>query len=176
MKANVMKTNAMKANVIKMGVVKTNVMGEDCAVKNSKDITISYKIALDSPVTLPGCDELNTSIPARSVIGCLAGNYLKHGSAGDEEFQNLFLNGMVRWSALTPVVKGVISDPVPMMLVKLKNSKGRMINHLTEDSDKWKKLKPKTKIFRRKSNGIFNKTNCYLHSTLADCCSCRCFC
>lgn len=144
MKANVMKTNAMKANVIKMGVVKTNVMGEDCAVKNSKDITISYKIALDSPVTLPGCDELNTSIPARSVIGCLAGNYLKHGSAGDEEFQNLFLNGMVRWSALTPVVKGVISDPVPMMLVKLKNSKGRMINHLTEDSDKWKKLKPKT--------------------------------
>ena len=149
MKANVMKTNAMKANAMKtnamkMGVVKTNVMGEECAVKNSKDITISYKIALDSPVTLPGCDELNTSIPARSVIGCLAGNYLKHGSAGDEEFQNLFLNGMVRWSALTPVVKGVISDPVPMMLEKLKNDNGRMINHLTEDSDKWKKLKPKT--------------------------------
>lgn len=111
---------------------------------SSEQSVISYKISLDSPVTLPGCDELNTSIPARSVIGCMAGNYLKTGSASDKTFKDLFLNGTVCWSALTPVVEGVISDPVPMMLVKLKNDKNRRINHLVEETDDWKKMKPKT--------------------------------
>lgn len=111
---------------------------------NSDQCVISYTITLDSPVTLPGCDELNTAIPARSVIGCMAGNYLKAGNASDETFNNLFLNGTVRWSALTPVIEGAISDPVPMMLVKLKNNENRKINHLVEETDNWKTMKPKT--------------------------------
>lgn len=107
-------------------------------------VTISYYVSLDAPVTLPGCGELNTAIPARSVIGCLARNYLHRGGTVDETFRSLFLNGKVRWSALTPVINGVISDPAPMMLVKLKNDNGRMINHLLENDTQWKHKKPKT--------------------------------
>lgn len=110
----------------------------------SDRVTITFHISLDAPVTLPGCDELNTSIPARSVIGCLAENYLRRGNAKDKVFRSLFLNGDVCWSALTPVIHGTISDPVPMMLVKLKNGNGRMINHLLEKNEQWKTLKPKT--------------------------------
>ena len=109
-----------------------------------KKVKITFHIRLDAPVTLPGCDELNTSIPARSVIGCLAGNYLRKGSAEDGIFRSLFLNGDVSWSALTPVIGGVISDPAPMMLVKLKNDGNRLINHLSEKNSGWKSLKPKT--------------------------------
>ncbi|HJB35725.1 MAG TPA: hypothetical protein H9775_14535 [Candidatus Blautia merdipullorum] len=112
---------------------------------NSEDkVKISYHISLDAPVTLPGCGELNTSIPARSVIGCLAGNYLRTGNADDKFFDSLFQNGDVCWSALTPVIDGGISDPAPMMLVKLKNDNGRLINSLAQKDTDWKGLKPKT--------------------------------
>ena len=114
------------------------------SLADEEQIKISYRVALKAPVTLPGCDELNTSIPARSVIGCMAGNYLRKGSAEDRMFQDLFLNGNVRWSALTPVIDGVISDPAPMMLVKLKNDGNRLINHLSMEGTDWKGLKPKT--------------------------------
>ena len=113
-------------------------------MKPEERVKITFLITLDAPVTLPGCDELNTSIPARSVIGCLAGNYLRKGTAEDKVFRSLFLNGDVCWSALTPVIGGVISDPVPMMLVKLKNGGNRLINHLSEENEAWKMLKPKT--------------------------------
>ena len=113
-------------------------------MKPEERVGITFRIMLDAPVTLPGCDELNTSIQARSVIGCLAGNYLRKGSAKDKAFRSLFLNGDVCWSALTPVIGGVISDPVPMMLVKLKNGGNRLINHLSEENEAWKMLKPKT--------------------------------
>lgn len=107
-------------------------------------VKISYHISLDAPVTLPGCGELNTSIPARSVIGCLAGNYLRTGNADDGLFDSLFQNGDVCWSALTPVIDGEISDPAPMMLVKLKNDRNRLINSLAQQDTGWKGLKPKT--------------------------------
>lgn len=107
-------------------------------------VRISYHVTLDAPVTLPGCNELNTSIPARSVIGCLARSYLQNGNAGDVKFRSLFQNGDVCWSALTPVIHGVISDPVPMTLVKLKNDGGRMVNHLLQKDNRWKSMKPKT--------------------------------
>lgn len=124
---------------------------ENSAVNNSVEVLkkeeewkISYHVKLDAPITLPGCDEMNTSIPARSVLGCMAGSYLRTGDAESADFESLFLNGDVRWSALTPVINGMISDPAPMMLVKLKNDNGRMINHLAEKSTDWKGLKPKT--------------------------------
>lgn len=105
---------------------------------------ISYQVVLNSPLTLPGCDEMNTSVPARSVIGCMAGNYLRSGSAEDEEFRKLFLDGTVCWSALTPVIDGKISVPAPLMIVKLKNDKDKLINHLIQENDDWKGKKPKT--------------------------------
>lgn len=113
-------------------------------LQHEDKVKISYHISLDAPVTLPGCSELNTAIPARSVIGCLAGNYLRTGDAEDEKFCSFFQNGDVRWSDLTPVIDGVISDPVPMMFVKLKNDNERMINHLVQTNEEWKKMKPKT--------------------------------
>lgn len=61
----------------------------DCS-EADKPVKISYKVVLNSPLTLPGCDELNTSVPARSVIGCMAGYYLHSGSAEDEDFRKLF--------------------------------------------------------------------------------------
>ena len=39
-----------------------------CLLQPEDKVKISYQISLDAPVTLPGCGEMNTSIPARSVI------------------------------------------------------------------------------------------------------------
>lgn len=107
-------------------------------------VKISYQVVLNAPLTLPGCDEMNTSVPARSVIGCMAGNYLRCGNAKEDDFRKLFLDGTVSWSALTPVIAGEISVPVPMMLVKLKNDGNKMINHFIQENDDWKRKKPKT--------------------------------
>ena len=82
---------------------------------------IQYRIRLDAPVTLPGCSEDLLEIPARSVIGCLAGTYLRTGNAADKAFKDLFLNGTVRWSSLTPAADGVRTIPTPLMLVHMKN-------------------------------------------------------
>ena len=88
----------------------------------SEMICITYHIHLDAPVTLPGCSELISEIPARSVIGCMSTEYLRNGSA-DEIFSKLFLDGTVQWSSLTPVISGKISAPTPLFLVNLKNEK-----------------------------------------------------
>lgn len=104
---------------------------------------ISYQVVLNAPLTLPGCDEMNTSVPARSVIGCMAGNYLRCGNAKEDDFRKLFLDGTVSWSALTPVIDGEISVPVPMMLVKLKNDGNKIINHFIQENDDWKRKNQK---------------------------------
>lgn len=109
-----------------------------------KTVRISYQVVLEAPLTLVGCDELNTMITARNVIGCMAGHYLKSGKAEDENFRNLFLNGKVKWSDLTPVIDGTVSAASPLFLMKLKNGGGKLINRLAEEGDDWKKQKPKT--------------------------------
>ena len=90
---------------------------------DGKKYSIEYRIRLDAPVTLVGCAEELSEIPARSVIGCAAGAYLQGGSAEDAAFRDLFLNGTVRWSSLTPVVNGMRTDPTPLMMTYLKNEK-----------------------------------------------------
>lgn len=112
--------------------------------KNADEIVFNYTVAFDEPVTMIGCGEQLLEIPARSVIGCMVAAYLSDGwnakSAKPEqsiEFQDLFLNGAVRWSSLTPVVR-VFSEekkenipvrtvPAPLMLIELKNA-GRYEN------------------------------------------------
>lgn len=112
------------------------------ADENAK-VRISYKISLDAPLTLPGYDEMQSVIPARSVIGCMASKYMQQGG-DDVHFRELFLNGETIWSDLTPVIGGQRSLPTPLMLVRLKNDNNKMINRYTEHDNEWNKKKPKT--------------------------------
>lgn len=91
-------------------------------MKESELVCITYQLNLDAPIALQGCGEQLTAIPAASVIGCLAGQYLRQGSAEDEAFRALFLDGTVSWSALTPVIEEKISVPTPIMLAYKKRS------------------------------------------------------
>ena len=107
---------------------------------------IGYTLRLDAPVTLPGCAEMLDEIPARSVIGCLAAQY----GADTGGFDDLFLNGTVRWSALTPRICGVRSIPAPLSLVRLKDE-GTYVNRATASPDalKGKSPKPSTAVIWR---------------------------
>lgn len=89
---------------------------------------ICYTLELTDPVTLPGCAEMLDEIPARSVIGCLASQY----GADTDGFADLFLNGTVRWSALTPRICDARSIPAPLSLVRLKDE-GIYVNRATAD-------------------------------------------
>lgn len=91
------------------------------ALPDAGMVTLTYHVQLKMPLTLPGCGEQLTAIPARSVIGCLAGAYLRQGTAADAAFRQLFLDGTARWSPLTPVIGGEVSYPAPLALVYLKN-------------------------------------------------------
>ena len=84
-------------------------------------ICISYSLSLDEPVTLPGNDEQLTSIPARSVIGCMVKEYLKKGNADDEMFKDLFLNGKCAWTSLNPLISNKRSNPAPLNVVRTPN-------------------------------------------------------
>lgn len=101
------------------------------ALPDTDTVTLHYRVRLKTPLTLPGCGEQLTAIPARSVIGCLAGAYLRKGHAGDTAFRQLFLDGTARWSGLTPVIGGAVSYPAPLALVYLKNE-GRYANRCIE--------------------------------------------
>lgn len=94
-------------------------------------VTLTYHVQLKTPLTLPGCGKQLTAIPARSIIGCLAGAYLRQGTAADDAFRRLFLDGTARWSPLTPVIGGEISHPAPLALVYMKNE-GVYANRCTE--------------------------------------------
>ena len=78
------------------------------------------------------------------MIGVFANIYRNTYGKTDEMFDHLFLDGTVKWSALTPVIDGIISEPAPAMLLKLKNDDGRLINSFACDEKDWKKKKPKS--------------------------------
>lgn len=117
----------------------------DCdELEPEKLYTLEYRIANDAPITLPDCDGIRTSIPAKSIIGILSGKYLK-GHDKNSEFDELFLDGTVVWSDLTPVIAGKKSYSVPMLIARLKNDNGKMINRFADNGSlNWKALKPKT--------------------------------
>ena len=98
-------------------------------------VEIRYAVSLDAPVTLPGCAEQNLEIPARSVIGCVSAAYLRSGKAEDSAFHDLFLNGKVSWSSLTPSIGGKRSVPAPLMLVFLKNEGSCKNLYAAEESE-----------------------------------------
>lgn len=109
-----------------------------------KKYELEYKISLDSMVSIPGFGESITLIPGSSVIGCFGGYFINKNPQEMKVFEDLFLNGKVKWSALTPVVSGKISKPVPMLLLELKNADGKIINQYGENKLEWKRFKPKT--------------------------------
>lgn len=93
--------------------------GSSTCTDGSKRVNIEYRVKLDAPLTMPGCAEMLSAVPARSVIGCMASAYLKSKGTADEIFRRLFLTGDTCWSALTPVSGGKRSAPAPLMLSKL---------------------------------------------------------
>lgn len=94
----------------------------------SGKVCISYSLSLDEPVTLPGNDEQLTSIPARSVIGCMVKEYLRNGSSEDKLFKDLFLNGNCVWTSLNPVINGKHSNPAPLNVMRTPNETFKFIN------------------------------------------------
>lgn len=146
---------------------------EDCFYE------MKYMICLDSSVCVPAIDDVGTVIPARSIIGCLGGYYVKKYKGADDTFKHLFLDGSVKWSSLTPVIDDQISSAVPTMLVKLKNDPGRMINIFSQTDEEWKKLKPKTMdgyfACQKRTDGILTgykiasvKTHAQYHNNLTE--------
>ena len=115
------------------------------AVSEQETVELSYMVSLDSPITLQEYMESGSQIKARTVIGFFANEYLKnHGNRADDTFEKLFLDGTVRWSALTPIINDRISQPVPVMLMKLKNQGGKLINSFACSDADWNSKKPKS--------------------------------
>ena len=104
---------------------------------------IPYQVEFESPVSVQEYLESGSLIRARTMIGVFANIYLRSHGGPDEMFDHLFLDGMVKWSALTPVINGIISEPAPAMLLKLKNDDGKLINAFVCQEKEWKKKKPK---------------------------------
>ena len=117
---------------------------EQDTAESEKLICIPYQVAFESPITIQEYLESGYAIRSRTVIGVFANLYLGAGREADETFRHLFLDGTVKWSALTPVINGMISDPAPAMLMKLKNGGGRIINVYAGAADEWKSKKPKS--------------------------------
>lgn len=117
----------------------------DKSVKEDVDqLCISYQIEFHSPITIQEYLESGSQIKARTMIGIFSGIYLRKFKQADEVFDKLFLDGTVRWSALTPVIEGIISDPMPAMFMKLKNDSGKIVNSFVPDDPEWRKKKPKS--------------------------------
>ncbi len=119
---------------ILVGYRKTRPLEQQC---------IPYQVEFDSPVTVQEYLESGSSIRARTMIGVFANLYLRAHGEPDEMFRHLFLDGTVKWSALTPVINGMISEPAPATLLKLKNDNGKLINSIACEEKDWKKKKPK---------------------------------
>ena len=125
------------------------------------EITLEYHLALDANIVLQnGTDELNM-IPGRTVIGAMAGEWLKDHSP-DTVFDDLFLNGCVRWSDLTPVIHGRRSEPAPLYLVWSRNLNA-YVNLFRVRGREIGKTKPVGSLFASESNG-----NLFLAGTPTD--------
>ena len=134
---------------------------------------IEYHVSLDSSISLPGCNERLLAIPGRSVIGCMAGRYIRKYLAGDgtkagedKVFCDLFLNGTCRWSDISIIHEGKLTDPVPLMLVYLNDSR-RFYNRLVDEEDKSKQTSLDGRRFVRTGTGfevltVANETEMHL--------------
>ncbi|MCR5670308.1 MAG: hypothetical protein K6G10_04820 [Butyrivibrio sp.] len=137
------------------GLGNVSLIYEAGTVDNNKEISfenldadrlysLEYRLTNVSPLVINGFDGAKSHIPAKNLIGALAGKYLKNHEKS-AEFDSLFLDGTAIWSDLTPCVNGERSFPVPLMIASLKNDGGRLINRFAGGEDSgWRALKPKT--------------------------------
>ena len=146
-----------------------------CDVKfgsvSGDELEISYTIRLDANIIIASgaSDETADFIPGTSVLGSLAGEYLKTpGNSADEQFENIFLRDNVRFSNL------YISDaenhdffPVPVIVGKVKGESS-FYNILRYDSsDEARIIKPMKSGYCDKSLNIAKPLTetIYHHST-----------
>lgn len=117
---------------------------QDHSTAHNENVLIKYHVEFESPITVQEYMENGAQIQARTMIGLFSRIYLKEHKEADEIFTKLFLDGTVKWSALTPVINGNISTPVPAMMMKLKNDRGKIENIYAAKDSEWKKKKPKS--------------------------------
>ena len=102
-------------------------------------VTWEYQVRLDSDMVLDNGSGNVTAPSARTVIGAMCGTWLKMGHQADAVFDDLFQNGKTCWSALTPVINGLRSEPASLMYVYLKYAaKYASTYQLTEEEKKQK--------------------------------------
>ena len=102
---------------------------------NSDYRRIVFSIANVAPLILGSKDEDTTTdyIAGQSMLGLLAGRYLKnYGSAEDQAFKDLFLNGKTKFSNLYPSDGENLFYPAPEYINRLKKTKKYVFTHTKE--------------------------------------------
>lgn len=104
---------------------------------------ITYTLFLEEPclLTKPGGDPNTESslshIPGGALRGALAARYLSDGGQADSTFNDLFLNGKVRYLNAYPLLNGARTLPTPRAWTKLKDE-GDAILDRTDANDRVK--------------------------------------
>ena len=104
-----------------------------------KDYILEYAVKLDENMMLSGDVYGNTSdfIGGQSVIGMLAGEYLRNHTA-DKLFEEIFLCGNVKFSNLC-ITDDSLSEYIPS-LMSAENGQGKYISHSSKSLDAEKEI------------------------------------
>lgn len=120
-------------------------------------VGIHYVIQNHEPLKMSSDDIRGsvTYIGGASVLGAIAAQYLKNGTAEDEAFEALFLDGEVCYSDLMPVQKiggeYLIYYPAPQYINRMKKTK-KLVNVLC-DATKEQEERYKTEVAYHLENG-----------------------
>ena len=123
---------------------KTEIKGLDTVAGEEGKVKIQYVIQNHEPLKMSANDIRGsvTYISGASVLGAIAAQYLKTGTAEDEAFQALFLDGQVCYSDLMPVCKKgeeyLICYPAPQYINRLKKTK-KLVNIICNDEKEQEK-------------------------------------
>lgn len=120
-----------EADVLK-GKLKENI------IKERENVIIPIVMKNTAPLMLSGQmeDESQNYITGQSVLGALARKYLtrsKNNTADDPLFNDLFLNGKVKYTNLYPCDEDLIYYPAPQYINRLKKSK-KLVNTIKADA------------------------------------------
>lgn len=126
---------------------KVEVKGLDAVTEKEGKAQIHYVIQNLEPLKMSANDIRGsvTYISGASVLGAMAAQYLKKGTAEDEAFQALFLDGQVCYSDLMPACKKgedyLIYYPAPQYINRLKKTKKLVNTICNEGKEQEKKYK-----------------------------------
>ena len=123
-----------------------NISYESFLSVDNESNRITFALKNIEPLMLSGTKEDVSSdyISAQSVIGLLAGRYLKKNgnSPEDKEFKDLFINGNTKYTNLYPCKNNEIHYPAPDYLEKLKKN-GTLVFHLEDALPDRQEITPK---------------------------------